>query len=165
MADTILYKERGQEIFIRAQGHIRAALCMGLKDRVYTRLSAGGPVSLIVDLSSCSYMDSTFLGLLVGFRKALKQIPGSGISLHGPDQTCRDLLKSVGILGIVPVSDEVPEFPPFLEDMGQQDAPSADFILDVHEDLMELSEENRRRFAGLQAVLKKKIEEDKGGST
>jgi anti-anti-sigma factor len=156
---AVFYKDSGDSAYVRAVGHITAKLCTGLKDRIYARIGADKTLEAVhVDLSQCEYMDSTFMGLLVGIRKALKAIEGAALYLHAPDATCRELLKSVGILSIAIVTEDVPEFPPLLVNTAAAEELKPEFILNSHEDLMELSEENRRRFAGLRAVLKKSIQ-------
>jgi anti-anti-sigma factor len=162
---AVFYKDHGDSVYVRAVGHITAKLCPGLKDRIYARINADRSLKAVhVDLSQCEYMDSTFMGLLVGVRKALKAIEGAFLYLHAPDATCRDLLKSVGILALVIVTEELPEFPTLLVNTAVAEDLKPEFILNSHENLMELSEENRRRFAGLRAVLKKTIQGGNNGS-
>ncbi|MCK7487363.1 MAG: STAS domain-containing protein [Bacillus subtilis] len=74
--EALFVKETAQTIFIRAQGHVTAALCSDLKSRIFERLEAKPPVETVyVDLSGCDYMDSTFLGLLVGINKRFLAFP------------------------------------------------------------------------------------------
>ncbi len=161
MDAALFYKDHGDSAYVRAVGHITARLCPALKEKVCARMSSDPALRAVrVDLSQCEYMDSTFLGLLVTIRKGLRALPGAELTLHAPNETCRDLLKGIGIMQLVKVTDDVPEFPSLLATTAPSDEIKPEFVLDVHEELMELSEENRRRFATLHAVLKKKIEEN-----
>ena len=68
--EALFLRESGNVIYIRATGHITANSCSELKSRVFGRLEAKPPVDAVyVDLEHCEYMDSTFMGLLVGFNK------------------------------------------------------------------------------------------------
>jgi anti-anti-sigma factor len=158
---VIHYKEAGDSIFVRASGHITAALCPELKEKVLARLASAPPVAAIrIDLTPCDYMDSTFLGILVGFKKGLKPNPRASLSIHGANETCAQLLKTVGMTSLVVMEAGTEAFPPFMETLSGGAKANAEFLLDAHDNLSELSPENEKRFAILRSVLKQEI----GGS-
>lgn len=158
MEEALYVKESSQTIFIRAQGHVTAALCSDLKGRIFERLEAKPPVeNVFVDLSACDYMDSTFLGLLVGINKRFLRFSERPLTVVRPSRPCTDLLRTIGILRLVRVLDEPVEFPEGMETIVTSEKATAEFLLDVHENLMDLSEENRRKFSTLYTVLKSQI--------
>ena len=165
MQEALFLKEVANTIFIRAQGHVTAALCSDLKSKIFERLEAKPPIeNVFVDLSECDYMDSTFLGLLVGINKRFLRFSERPLSIIRPSQACRDLLKTIGILRFVRIVDENVKFPDAMESVVTAEKATAEFLLDVHENLMDLNDDNKRRFSTLYSVLKNQIERSGGGS-
>jgi hypothetical protein len=169
MEEAVFYKSEGATVYMKATGHVTALVCPPLKTAVFARLDADPPVEKVyIELSECEYMDSTFLGLIVGTQKRFGRLTGGqkgscgAIVLLHVNEACAGLLRTIGVLGMVELSDEPVPFPADLERLSGGTRASARFILDAHEDLSELSAENRRRFAGLSSLLKGSIEaEDK----
>lgn len=158
MEEALYVKESAKTIYIRAQGHVTAALCSDLKSRIFERLEAKPPVeNVLVDLSGCDYMDSTFLGLLVGINKRFLRFAERPLTVIRPSPPCTELLRTIGILRMVKVLEEPVAFPDGMEAIVTAEKAAAEFLLDVHENLMDLSEENRRKFSTLYTVLKSQI--------
>ncbi|MCX7025629.1 MAG: STAS domain-containing protein [Spirochaetes bacterium] len=161
MEEALFLKEVDNDIYIRAIGHITAALCPELRTRVFGRLEAKPPVDdMYIDLGQCSYMDSTFMGLLVGFNKRFLRFSERPITLIHTSGECLSLLKTIGILKLVILSDEDLPFPPAMENLVSTEPTTVDLLLDVHENLMEISEDNRRRFSTLHAILRSQKRKD-----
>lgn len=158
MDEAIFYKETQDAVFVRARGHITAALCADLKSRVFSRLDDRTPIASIhIDLTECDYMDSTFMGLIVGFKKRLSASPGSSVNIYGPNAVCQGLLKGIGLTRLVNIVDEPIELPPFMENIAGTQKATAEFLLDAHENLMEINDENKSKFATLSKILKDQI--------
>jgi anti-anti-sigma factor len=157
------FKEADGIGYVRAVGHMTALLCPLLKARIQASLDSPRPPERIVfDLTQCEYMDSTFLGLIVGIGKRLAARSGSKPLLYGTNQACMGLLRTIGVLGLVEISPRQAPAVEGMERISDSAAPTARFILDAHEDLSALSAENRSRFATLAAALRKVLgEEDK----
>jgi anti-anti-sigma regulatory factor len=166
--EAVYYKSEDLTIYICATGHVTALVCPPLKAAVFERLAAAPPVERIyLDLSCCEYMDSTFLGLIVGTQKRFARIVGEGkpcacksIVLLGVNEACKGLLRTIGVLGMVELSDEKVPFPAKLPRLSSEGRTSARFLLDSHEDLSDLSAENRKRFATLTSVLKSAVDSE-----
>jgi anti-anti-sigma regulatory factor len=159
--EAVYYKSEAGAIYVRATGHVTALVCPPLKAAVFGRLDADPPASAVyIDLSGCEYMDSTFLGLIVGTQKRFARATGrqrgdrDSIVLLGVNEACRGLLRTIGVLGMVVLSDAAVPFPADLTRLSGEARASARFLLDAHEELTGLSEENRQRFATLTKVLK-----------
>jgi anti-anti-sigma factor len=153
--EALLYGDTGGEMFVKAQGHVTAARCPELKARIFARLETAPAVSAVYfDLSGCEYMDSTFLGLIVGANKRFKALSGRTLRVLHANPTCLGLLRTIGVTRLVEISnDEVP-FPQSMETIGPGPRATAEFILDAHEQLSEISDENRARFTTLTKALK-----------
>jgi anti-anti-sigma factor len=156
--EALYFREFGDELFIRAMGHLTAALCPELKSRTFPRIDADPQLAAVYfDLSACEYMDSTFLGFIVGLNKRLKARSGKAVVLLHVNPTCLSLLKTIGVLKLVELSDEDKAFPEPMEKVGPGPRATAEFLLNAHEELTDLSEENKARFSTLTNALKDSI--------
>jgi len=161
--EAVFLKETNNRIYIRATGHVTANSCPELKTRVFDRLDAKPPVDDVeFDLSECEYMDSTFMGLIVGFNKRFKRFSEKPIRLSCISETCLKLLKTIGVARLVEISDSASKFPEPLERLGSGRKAGAALVLKAHEELIELSEENERRFSALRSVLSDTVASDGG---
>jgi hypothetical protein len=64
------------------------------------------------------------------------------------------LMVGLGLYSFVDFVDEPVPFPKDLSYINQTKGASVDLLLHSHENLMELSEENKKKFAALHSVLK-----------
>jgi anti-anti-sigma regulatory factor len=133
----------------------------------YGQLFKQGVKRFVVDLDACTYLDSTFLGTLLGLGLTLKNA-GNGL-LHILNASPRnlELLKNLGLDRLIeidanPANYTVMENKP-LEEIAcpiptrQEAAPT---ILEAHERLMELDPRNVAKFKDVVEFLR----EDLGGS-
>ncbi len=160
MAEALFYQEDGTGLFVRAQGHITAAVSTDLRDLVLNRLSHPPvPPLLAVDLAACDYMDSTFMGLLVGFHKKYKQLTGRALTIIRPSPECLKLLTGLGILKLMTVASGPDTVPPEAwKPIHPRKGPAAEVLLKAHQDLSELSPDNDRKFSALRSVLEQQVE-------
>lgn len=164
MEEALFLKEYNNTIYVRAQGHVTANVCPELKARVFDRLEAKPAVSdVYIDLSDCEYMDSTFMGLIVGFNKRFRRFSEKPLRLIRANPTCQKLLRTIGVDRLVEMSADAPRFPEPLERLEAARKAGASFVLRAHENLMELSEENEKRFSALRSVLKGAIADEDAG--
>lgn len=167
MEEAIFYKNDGTTIFMKATGHVTASVCPMLKDTVFQRLEGEPRIKEIyLDLSECEYMDSTFLGLIVGTQKRFSRLSSPDeklkMVLFGVNEACKGLLRTIGVLNLVTLSMEKPGFSDNLPRLQGETKASAKFLLDAHEELSGLSEENRKRFSTLTTVLKSAVDAEEG---
>ena len=161
--DSILVGEDERGYFVVASGSIRASLCYPLRERLLSRLeeSAGIP-AVFADLSRCTYMDSTFIGLLVAVDRRLRKGVGGRLHVLRPSPQCLDLLGQLGLRELLLIElDGSPRMPPLAEVEKPAGRPATEFILQAHEALMETSEEARAKFALLRDQLERKLKAEK----
>jgi anti-anti-sigma factor len=166
--EAVYYKSEGANLFMKATGHVTALVCPPLKAAVFGRLDAEPAVEAVyLDLSACEYMDSTFLGLIVGTQKRFSRLPAGtrrkSIVLLGVNEACKGLLRTIGVLGMVELSDEDLYFPSDIARLSGESRTSARFLLDAHEELSALSAENRKRFSTLTTVLRSAVDAEERG--
>jgi hypothetical protein len=165
--EAIYYKETADAVYVKATGHVTALVCPPLKARIFSRLDRDPPVERVaMDLSECEYMDSTFLGLIVGTQKRYSAgapaSPRRVVSLFGVNDACRGLLRTIGVIGLVDLVDGAAGSPQDMERLDGGERASARFLLDAHEELSDLSAENRKRFSALTSVLRSAVESENG---
>ena len=115
-----------------------------------------GNRALLLDLSNCSNMDSTFLGILVGLTGRLDRI-----ELLNPCERVIDLLENLGVLDLVSVGQGINPFDGQLEHAESTNAGKrelAEASLEAHHTLMRLNPDNVPRFKDVAKFL----EEDLG---
>lgn len=162
MDEAFFFKDADEGVFVRVQGHVTASRCPELKGRIFFRLDkAPVPAAVYFDLSDCEYMDSTFLGLIVGVNKRYKLLARKCVKVLHANPTCMGLLRTIGVTRLVDISDEDIALPGDMEEIGPSTRATAEFILDAHENLSELSEENRNRFATLTRALRDSTDKKK----
>jgi anti-sigma B factor antagonist len=156
--DACFQGEDARGIWIGASGHVRALTCFPLRDSVIPRLDGPGPVPPVtVDLSACTYMDSTFVGLLVAIDRAEKRA-GGRLRMLAPTPACVEILAQLGLDRIFAPPEPGPWPVPVGADLLSADRPpSPEFLLEVHVALMEASGPARDKFGLLREVLEQRV--------
>jgi anti-anti-sigma factor len=157
--DSILVGSDNRGWFIAASGGIRATLCYPLRETLLARLEESADVpAVFVDLARCTYMDSTFIGLLVAIDRRLQRGSGGRLHVVQPSRECLDLFQQLGLQDLL-VIDPTPTTPPaeMRELAAPAGRPGADFVLRAHEELMKTSEEARKKFGLLRDELERKL--------
>ena len=108
-------------------------------------------------------MDSTFMGLLVGINKRLLKRGAHKMTLVRPSQSAKELLAGLGVIGLVEQDTGTRAFPGDAIEVGTGTRASTDLLLKAHENLMELSPENRDRFGALHNILSQEKEAESQG--
>ena len=158
MQNSLYYAEKDNKIYIKAKGHITAKICFGLRQRVFERLEAIPKIKgIYADLSLCVYMDSTFMGLLIGFNKKFCHLDNNKLCIIHPSPESLSHLSDLGLDEILAYSDDDIPFPTDMEMISQKEKISAEFILKAHENLIEVSDDNRKRFKIVKELLTKQI--------
>ncbi|MDR1748127.1 MAG: STAS domain-containing protein [Spirochaetaceae bacterium] len=157
----ISFKEENSALYMKAEGHITAQCCPQLKRKVFERIDIDPPVNHIyVDLSECTYMDSTFLGLLVGFSRHISA-RGGKLEVQHADEVSLSLFRQMGMDRILSINQVTVPLPENMVNMQNNSSLTADELLSAHEDLMSISDDNKKRFLTLHEILSKQVKEKK----
>ena len=127
----------------------------------------------VLDLSGCSLMDSTFLGVLAGF--GLKMIPADqeptepAIELLNPNARIVDLLESLGVLHLFKVTQGPVTLPEPTEAHTHEPVCATKeevtrACLEAHRTLMEINPENVPKFKDLAQFLAEDLKKVKPSS-
>jgi anti-anti-sigma factor len=135
-----------------------------LKDFAANVLDSGNPV-FVLDLQHCVGMDSTFMGVLAGISQRQQRENGQKIILCGVSSKLINLMKTLGLNRLVDIQEELPNqsTPEVTELDASKETPldSAHTMLEAHEKLVEIDEENRLRFQDVLDFLKEDIHRQK----
>jgi anti-sigma B factor antagonist len=127
-----------------------------------TKLREQGFTHFMIELSECSLMDSTFLGVLAGF--GLKMTPGQPganghcVELRNPNARIAELLENVGVLHLFKTSEGDVNATENLKDQAHEPVKSSReeltrTCLAAHEMLMAINPENASRFKDVTKFL------------
>lgn len=115
-----------------------------------------GVTSVYVDLSACTGMDSTFMGLLVGNAQAFAE-KGGRLAVVKPNELCLRLLIQLGVNEVVTVVADVDV--PTAEYVDIDGAAAVDtrarteLVRQAHVNLASLNDENRAKFSAFLKAL------------
>jgi anti-sigma B factor antagonist len=118
----------------------------------------------VLDLSECTLMDSTFLGMLAGF--GMKMSDGDkcdeAMELLNPNTTITELLENLGVLQLFKVSYGPPVISKDAKMAPKEAAtPGKEAVtracLEAHRTLMDLNPENVSRFKDVTQVLSENL--------
>lgn len=134
--------------------------------RLLQELYQRGTTHFVLDLSRCDLMDSTFLGVLLGF--AIKTPPGPGgppkVELYHPGDRVRSLFETLGVMEYFPLRETLSieglnYEPVCAPEGGVSKTELAATSLEAHQNLMAVNPANVPRFKDVVKFL----EEDLGG--
>ena len=125
----------------------------------------------VLDLSECTLMDSTFLGVLAGFGLqgvASKSDRPAIMELLNPNERITELLESLGVLHLFKVTQGSPQLPESVAPVALTPAcPSKEDVrracLEAHETLMQINPQNASRFKEVAAFLAEDLKKTRAG--
>jgi PAS domain S-box-containing protein len=132
------------------------------RQRARAALSAGS--ELRIDLTDCTGLDSTFLGTL----HEIATMDTTGHThILGPSDGVRALFTELGLEAVIAAISSDEFEPPAELTLVPREQPTRDshrLLLQAHETLSELSEENRERFSGVVKALRDELDGKEGWS-
>jgi anti-anti-sigma factor len=154
---------------VRVVGRANFACSPGFKKAVDELINAH-PARLVMDLEQCQLMDSTFLGVLAGAAGRFRESrPGNGsIELANPNARVAGLIESLGVASLFTQRTGELELPADVH-ARRLDLQHATKIqlkqtsLAAHEQLMQVNDANKAKFAALTSTLRQDLESLKAG--
>lgn len=113
------------------------------------------------EMSNLTYMDSTFLGLVAKYAIELKSKKNKVLNIINPSNEAKSLLKQTGILKFVEIInlDKISDYNEISgKDFDDKDIKSK-YILEMHEILLNLNEENKKVFTPVVEAMRKAVKE------
>lgn len=113
----------------------------------------------ILDLSETTYIDSTFLGLIAKYTMKFKNDFNEYISILNPTNEVLTALKQTGILNFVVIlNEDIIVNGTKIEKKDFKSSNIAKHILEMHEILSDLNEENKKVFSDVVNKMREVVE-------
>jgi len=157
-----------------AVGTVRGGLYVGLLERATQRTcptanqladdylsSRPQPPIIVLDLSGCEWVDSTFAGWLLGLSKRMSRMPNGQMCVAGCGERCHTSLDRMGLADLFQFEEiEAPSETQMIRctTSDQPDKEELKLMLAAHEALVQLGPENARIFAPIVATLRNQLE-------
>jgi serine phosphatase RsbU (regulator of sigma subunit)/anti-anti-sigma regulatory factor len=158
---SILYGESEDGCFLALRGRGTWTASDAFHATARGILDAGRP--LVIDLSACVYLDSTFLGTIHELVQRAATGARGGVRIQGVHGEVRQAFEELSMETVLRAADVVAApLPEKLQPLaGEQAAanPSRLRILQAHEALASLSEQNRAKFGAVVETLRSQLEE------
>jgi anti-sigma B factor antagonist len=130
-----------------------------------SRVMDSGNAVFLVDLQHCVGMDSTFMGVLAGLSQRQQKENGRKVILTGVSEKLVNLMKTLGLSQLVEIQEDPPETETQdlteLKRVKETPLDSANTMLEAHEKLVEIDEDNRLRFQDVLEYLREDIQRQK----
>jgi anti-anti-sigma factor len=148
----------------------------------YLQLVKDGVGRFVVDLGACTYLDSTFLGTLLGLGLKLKENGGGRLHILNANPRNLELLKNLGLDRLISIESASTEISPgsrggtnstVLNGVKEENltempcaiptrAEAAPTILEAHENLMEFDPRNVPKFKDVVEFLREDLGQPAG---
>jgi anti-anti-sigma factor len=150
----------GEVLFLRAEGEMRAGICFALGEFLGPYLEkVKKKITIMLDLSECTYMDSTFIGFIISLAKKCEKYFPERVEIVNPSPRCEAVLEKLCCMNTLSIvrGRDLPavtlfELEPPARAFGSR--MNVELMFRAHKSLSELSEENRRAFKDLLDELK-----------
>ncbi len=171
-SSSILVGRLGELFWLRVEGRGTFQNSIQVRD-VFERMTGIGIRQFVVDLERCPIMDSTFLGTLTGAAVNLRDLGGT-VSLLNANPRNLQLVRSLGLDFILEVDADGSRWQEerrrvsALLDQCAEAAPvsraeQTGHVLEAHQALAGLSEDNQCRFQDVIEFLEKELGTREGG--
>jgi anti-sigma B factor antagonist len=162
---SYLVARTGTTVYVRAVGlaNMKNAPMLDAFLQEEIRLQA---TTACVDLSACTGMDSTFMGVMVGFSLQLVKTSGRLVIVNPSEHNLR-LLEMLGISAVVPVLahcslDEGVEFVNLPAATALTPLQRAELVKRAHQNLVALTESNNAKFTPFLTALEADLARRRG---
>lgn len=136
--------------------------------KLLQQLQQDGCTEIVLDLTECSLMDSTFLGVLAGAGMKCDAARHEGrqclIELFHPTERILELLDNLGVLNLFTILSDAPQLDAFHRvDEGKTTRVELNrTCFEAHKTLMNTSPDNERRFKDATEFFEKNLREEEG---
>jgi anti-anti-sigma factor len=152
---------------VRVTGQAKFTAATDFKN-LLLQLQQDGCTEVILDLTSCSLMDSTFLGVMTGAARRCEAARQAGkactLALFHPTERVLEALENLDVLRMFTVLTDPPQFNAFKR-VGDSNTTRVEMTrtcFEAHETLMNTGPENERRFRDATEFFRKNMQEDEG---
>jgi anti-anti-sigma factor len=165
MNAEILIGTIDSDVYIKASGNVTANLSFPLREHLLKKISSMQVrFSTYIDLSGVEYMDSTFMGLLVGIEREVSRKFKDHLFIINPSENAMKCLKSMRLNNFLTIQEKEissgATFSAFDENVQMDEMEKSKIVLNAHKNLSSVSKENQEEFQMLQDMLENEISEN-----
>lgn len=161
--NKVLYAIRNRCLYLILMGAIRHTLCGSLDTLVRKVIEQDEVEKCVIDLRQTSYLDSTSLGIIARMARYMKEKSGEKLILISINEDVNQILNSVQFDSIANIVDKWELLPEqFLESdqFAKQIQSHREMIIESHQELTRINEDNRKKFTALIESLEKKYKQE-----
>jgi anti-anti-sigma factor len=136
--------------------------------KLLQQLQEDGCTEIVLDLTECSIMDSTFLGVLAGAGMKANTARDEGrqclIELYHPADRILELLDNLGVLNLFTILQDAPQLGSFqrVDESRTTRVELNRTCFEAHKTLMNTSPDNERRFKDATEFFEKNLRKEEG---
>jgi len=149
----------GTTVFVRSTGLANMKSAPMLDAFLATEIEQGATTACI-DLSACAGMDSTFMGLLVGYAKQM-DVSAGRLVIVNPSPANLRLLQMLGVTLVVPVVEKQDppdvDFITLASDPQMSPLQRMEMVQRAHQNLIKVTEANEGKFSTFLVALEKDL--------
>ena len=111
-------------------------------------------------LQNCNYMDSTFMGTLMVIDKTSLKHLDDHVIIINPSQFCENLLEQMGLHNYLPIDRNYKDYEGEKWNITALELSRLDkalHLLEAHQELSAINEENRKQFSLIEKLLRQDI--------
>ncbi len=158
----ILTGLKNNDLYVLVEGRGTAEYCSDLNACLQEFLLEGVVKKIYFDMEKSCYVDSSFIGLILCAKKKLGSTE-DGVVLLNPSDKIVDIFQIMGLDSFIPmVYDKNLSCDDCSIEVNQKLENSISdirLLLESHQNIMETSSENHKRFALVEKVFKKELEQ------
>ncbi len=148
--------------FIISKGSMTANLSFPIREYLYHLIDvSSSQIEIYIDLSETDYMDSTFMGLLVGVEKKTTKKFNTHLKLINISDKSLQYLKNLHLDRLLDINEmTIPDnilFCVFNEEFLLTEKEKTQAVYDAHKSLSEICSDNERKFKTLQSLLENQL--------
>lgn len=141
--------------------------CSDLFQYLSTKIDTESVENIYFELSSATYLDSSFIGVIVSIQKKIKKNKNCNVILLNPSEKVKEILSTMGLLEILPIQEQSGlkniEITDEIQKKLEKNYEDIQLLLESHQNLMELNSANKKRFSLVEEMLRKELEREKNG--
>lgn len=165
MSDKILVTVEDKSAFIKVVGKGNFSVAPELKKFCFDQI-ARGVCQIIIDMSECVTMDSTFMGVMAGIAMRLRDLSDYSFLVINLSPKTKDLLEVLGLTNLIDCyltdelkDDEVENFEADKElNIEKNKNVTANVMLKAHQDLIKADKNNKLKFESVVNYLAKEVD-------
>lgn len=148
--------------YIVVKGRGTAEYCSDLTACIQEILSKGNIENVYFDMENASHLDSSFLGLILSVKKKIST-QEENVFLLNPSEKIIDIFQIMGLDSFIPTINDKSltclECSIEINQKLENSIEDIKLLLESHQNIMETSSENHRRFALVEKVFQKELEQ------